>query len=128
MWLPPVGPVARCDGGHGALQSHLDGIGTVPLGNRKAAPSGGCRGFKGPCPSTPRDANGYVWPEGYRSGPRIQKGRLSRLDLELAPHPGVDAAEVAVAARDQARRGRRDRVRVAAVDDVVAQRAGIPTA
>src|SRR3954447_12176835 len=80
----------------------------------------GCRGFKGPCPSTPRDANGICVPDRIAVGP-TESNRYLRLDLELPAHPRMDAAEVPVAARRQLRRRLGDRVRVAAVDQVVAQ-------
>src|SRR3954451_16046229 len=87
----------------------------------------GCRGFKGPCPSSPRDANGIC------VAARIatfctEWNRLLWLDLELAAHPRVDPAEVPVAARGQVRRRLRDRVRVPAVDQVVAEDPRVPSA
>src|SRR5688572_8039545 len=86
---------------------------------------GGCRGFKGPCPSTPRDANGYVVPGRIATG-ATESNRLPHVHLELAAHPRVDPAEVAVAARRELGRGLGGRVGTAAVDRVVSHDPGVP--
>ena len=64
------------------------------------------------------------------SGTRILPGLTdeSVYDFEGAAHPGMDAAEVGVLARRQVARRRGDRIGVAAVDRVVAQRARVPDA
>src|SRR4051812_12927642 len=91
----------------------------------KQRPCSGCRGFKGPCPSTPRDANG-ICVAARIAVPLTESNRNLRLDLELSAHPGMDPAEVPVAARRHVRRRLRDRIRVPAVDQVVAQDARVP--
>src|SRR4051812_33365284 len=80
-----------------------DGIGTVRLA------ADGCRGFAGPCPSTPLDAYGYVWPNNSgpsgsllrrlqperhlercareQRGPLLGRRRVLGYHLERAAHP-----------------------------------------
>ena len=72
----------------------------------------GCRGFIGPCPSTPLDANGYVWAQ------RIQPPTLEvesnamtlAIDDPLTPdaEPPEATAETPLAVAGRDRRAERD--------------------